>query len=120
MRCNDAGPLRRPGERRRIGGIAGPARKFATADFDPALWRHVAFCNARQSRIEMHLEARCDQIVRWRGGQRRFAMGERILTEHSRKWRREDIEADLREAGFSATKIWADAGLRFATALGVP
>lgn len=96
------------------------ANRIAGADFDPALWRHVAFYNAKHSRIEMHLEAKCDQLVRWRGGERRFAIGKRILTEHSRKWRREDIEADLREAGFSATKIWTDAGAHFATALGVP
>jgi L-histidine N-alpha-methyltransferase len=44
----------------------------------------------------------------WPGGSRRFASGERIHTENSYKWRPEDFEALLREAGFGAVQTWTD------------
>ncbi len=90
------------------------------ADFDPARWRHVAFFNEEDSRIEMHLEAQEDQIIAWRGGERHFRKGERMLTEYSRKWRKEEIGAMLRDPGFSASTLWTDAKERFAVALGTP
>ena len=37
------------------------------SDFDVADWRHVAFFNPEQSRVEMHVEARRDVTVRWPG-----------------------------------------------------
>ena len=79
------------------------------ADFALADWRHVAFFNARESRIEMHLEAARDATVRWPGGERRFAAGERIHTENSYKWRVEDFAALLARAGFSNPRHWQDA-----------
>ena len=78
------------------------------ADFDPRQWRHVAFFDARASRIEMHLEAREPLTVRWPGGERRFAGGERIHTENSYKYLRGDFEAMLRDAGFGRTQGWTD------------
>jgi dimethylhistidine N-methyltransferase len=78
------------------------------ADFDPRQWRHVAFFDARASRIAMHLEAREALTVRWPGGERRFAAGERIHTESSYKYRRDDFEALLRDAGFGRTQCWTD------------
>lgn len=79
------------------------------ADFDVGQWRHVARFDTRHSRIEMHLEARVSQAVRWRGGERRFTAGERIHTENSYKWRPEDFEALLREAGYGAVRRFTDA-----------
>jgi L-histidine Nalpha-methyltransferase len=78
------------------------------SDFDPAQWRHVGLFNASESRIEMHLEAREDLQVRWPGGERRFARGERIHTENSYKYRSEDFAALLREAGFRPNLPWSD------------
>lgn len=79
------------------------------ADFEPAQWRHVAFFNEAASRIEMHLAARQAQVVRWRGGERRFEAGERIHTENSYKWRLDDFSALLRDAGFTAPLgAWTD------------
>ena len=78
------------------------------ADFVPAQWRHVALFNTERSCIEMHLEAREALAVRWQGGERRFAAGERIHTEDSYKWRRGDFEALLREAGFARVQTWVD------------
>jgi dimethylhistidine N-methyltransferase len=78
------------------------------ADFRVREWRHVALYDAALSRIEMHLEARAGTCVRWQGGERSFRAGERIHTENSYKWRPEDFEALLREAGFGEVRCWTD------------
>ncbi len=78
-------------------------------DFEPRDWRHVAFWNAADSRIEMHVEARRAVTVRWPGGERRFAEGERIHTENSCKYTAEDFGALLQGAGFEAPVHWTDA-----------
>lgn len=83
------------------------------ADFAIADWRHVAFFDHDESRIEMHLEAVRDVTVRWTAGERRFRAGERIHTENSCKWRPQDFAALLREAGFSAPRQWRDEHDRF-------
>ena len=78
------------------------------SDFEVRDWRHHALFNTGESRIEMHLESRREQWVRWRGGQRHFAAGERIHTESSYKWRAADFEALLRDAGFASVQTWTD------------
>ncbi|MEO7116838.1 MAG: L-histidine N(alpha)-methyltransferase [Caldimonas sp.] len=82
--------------------------RLITSDFDPHQWRHVAFFNDVESRIEMHLEAREALSVTWPGGQRRFDANERIHTENSCKYTVEDFAALLGEAGFAATRHWTD------------
>jgi dimethylhistidine N-methyltransferase len=82
--------------------------RVAGTDFDLTDWRHVAFFNRPASRIEMHLEARRDTTVRWAGGERRFAACDRVHTENSYKWRREDFAALLETAGFTALRHWCD------------
>ncbi|MES2263192.1 MAG: L-histidine N(alpha)-methyltransferase [Pseudomonadota bacterium] len=78
------------------------------ADFDVGQWRHVAFLNAEESRIEMHLEARCALTVSWPGGERHFARGERIHTEDSYKYTEQGFIDLLRQAGFAASSVWTD------------
>jgi dimethylhistidine N-methyltransferase len=78
------------------------------ADFHLREWQHLAVFNAQESRIEMHLEARRSLTVRWPGGERRFAAGERIHTENSYKWTPGTFDALLREAGFTQTRLWTD------------
>jgi dimethylhistidine N-methyltransferase len=78
------------------------------SDFAPRQWRHVAFFNEARSRIEMHLEAHQGLTVTWPGGQRRFAAGERIHTENSCKYTREDFAALLVAAGFAPPRHWTD------------
>jgi L-histidine N-alpha-methyltransferase len=80
-----------------------------STNFTPATWDHVALFNAAESRIEMHLQARCEQAVGWPGGERLFAAGERIHTENSYKWTLEAFEALLGEAGFGSAQHWTDA-----------
>ncbi len=84
------------------------------ADFDLRDWRHVAFYNAAARRIEMHVQAQRDCTLHWSGGQRRFAAGDRIHTESSYKWRADDFEALLRDAGFDQVQCFSDARQWFA------
>jgi dimethylhistidine N-methyltransferase len=78
------------------------------ADFALRDWKHVALFDPAATRIEMHLEARHAVQVRWRGGDRRFAAGERIHTENSYKWGCASFEALLRDAGFRSVQTWTD------------
>jgi len=78
------------------------------ADFRVAQWAHVALFNEGESRIEMHLQAREDLVVRWPGAQRRFAAGERIHTENSYKWTPDAFGQLLAQAGFSRIDHWHD------------
>ncbi|MCB1932661.1 MAG: L-histidine N(alpha)-methyltransferase [Candidatus Accumulibacter sp.] len=78
------------------------------SDFVLADWRHRAVFDSVQSRIEMHLEAVRPLRVRWPGGERAFAAGERIHTENSYKWRADDFAGLLADVGFSAVRRWTD------------
>ncbi|MEO8805150.1 MAG: L-histidine N(alpha)-methyltransferase [Burkholderiaceae bacterium] len=78
------------------------------ADFDPREWRHIGLYNAPLSRVEMHLEARAALTVRWPGGERAFAAGERIHTENSCKYTVDGFAALLQQAGFAKHKHWTD------------
>lgn len=90
------------------------------SDFDTRQWRHRAFFNAEQSRIEMHLEALKDQHVHWHRGARHFESGERIHTENSYKYRIEDFVDILKQAGMTRTHIWTDGNVWFAVILARP
>ena len=78
------------------------------ADFKARQWRHLGFFNEEESRIEMHLEAREALSVTWQGGVRRFAVGERIHTENSYKYRPEAIAGLLEQSGFNMLRLWTD------------
>lgn len=78
------------------------------ADFDVRAWSHKAFFNPTLSRIEMHLEARTDVIVRWPGGMRHFKQGEGIHTENSYKYSVEKMTQFLKTAGFGNARAWSD------------
>ena len=87
------------------------------SNFEPARWRHRAFFNPAPARIEMHLETDAPQRVRWPGGQRDFAAGERIHTENSYKYRLTDFHELLRTAGFAPAATWSDARAWYALIL---
>ena len=82
------------------------------ADFGIGDWQHVAFYNAADARIEMHLEARRPLTVSWpeTAGRsvRRFAAGERIHTENSYKYSPDGFAALLASAGFAEIEMWTD------------
>lgn len=91
--------------------------QLAGTNFAIADWRHVAFFNVAESRIEMHLEAVRSCTVSWDGGQRHFVGGERLHTENSCKWRPDDFAALLRDAGFRRLERWTDDNAWFAVFL---
>lgn len=78
------------------------------SDFDVREWQHRALFNTPHSRIEMHLQARRDLVVRWPGGERRFGAGDSIHTESSYKWTPASFEALLRDAGWRDLQRWTD------------
>lgn len=78
------------------------------ADFDVRGWRHQAFFNRDEGRIEMHLQAMRDMLVRWPGGSRSFARGDCIHTENSYKYRKSAAIGLLEQSGFQATNAWVD------------
>ena len=84
------------------------------SDFEANDWQHRAFFNTQESRIEMHLEACAPVVVRWPGGERTFAAGERIHTENSYKYPLDRFYELLAQAGFARTHAWTDARQWFA------
>ena len=78
------------------------------SDFVEEQWGHRAFFNQEDSRIEMHLEASAPIRVRWPGGERHFAAGERIHTENSYKYPLAVFTTMLAQAGFSRAQAWTD------------
>lgn len=94
--------------------------RLAGTDFDLADWRHVAFYDGGAGRIEMHLEAVRGVVVRWPGGERTFAAGERIHTEHSYKYTVDGFEQLLAEAGLRRVGCWTDPQRWFAVFVAEP
>ncbi|MDI4663294.1 L-histidine N(alpha)-methyltransferase [Xanthobacter autotrophicus] len=86
------------------------------ADFEPAAFRHRAFFNAEESRIEMHLESVREQAVRIDRHHFAFGMGETIHTENSYKFSAEAFLAMARRAGWQKRRVWTDTRGWFAVA----
>lgn len=86
-------------------------------DFDVADWCHVAFFNPERARIEMHVEARRDLVVRWPGAERAFTSGERIQTENSYKYTPDTLRQMLKRAGYAWVALYTDDAGGFAVAL---
>jgi L-histidine Nalpha-methyltransferase len=78
------------------------------ADFAVRSWEHEARWNAAESSVEMHLCTAVEQTVRIASRTLRFAAGETIWTESSRKFRPEELAAMAADAGFTAEATWID------------
>jgi dimethylhistidine N-methyltransferase len=87
------------------------------SNFNVADWRHVAFFNPERSRVEMHVEARRNMVVRWPGTERAFAAGESIHTENSYKYTPEGLRHLLKQAGYRSVQLYTDDRCGFAVAL---
>jgi L-histidine Nalpha-methyltransferase len=89
------------------------------ADFDLDRWAHRALWNESASRVEMHLVALADQRVRIPAAEVdvELARGETLWTESSHKYRTEEIEALLDDAGFRVGGQWIDGEDGFALTL---
>lgn len=77
-------------------------------DFDLDAFRHRAFFNAVESRIEMHLESLKDQTVTVGKRTFPFAKGETIHTENSYKFTIREFHDLVIAAGMIPVKAWWD------------
>ena len=82
------------------------------ADFDRTRFRHRAHWDPDAHRIEMHLVAGEDQVVRIDELDDlviELRRGEHLRTEISAKFTLDDVERELAEAGLSTVERWTDA-----------
>ncbi|QJR14599.1 L-histidine N(alpha)-methyltransferase [Usitatibacter palustris] len=79
-------------------------------DFALDAFTHRGFYNETAGRVEMHLEAVSEQVVKARGYERTFAKGERIHTENSYKYTPGEVAALLQDSGFTRTRRWSSPG----------
>jgi uncharacterized SAM-dependent methyltransferase len=84
------------------------------ADFDVDAFDHLAIWNAEQSRIEMHLVSRRDQIVNAAKHTFAFSRGERLHTENSQKFTTDSFAHLVAQAGWSVNRQWISAAPHFA------
>ncbi|HEX9396651.1 MAG TPA: L-histidine N(alpha)-methyltransferase [Burkholderiales bacterium] len=89
------------------------ANREARADFDLSRWRHSAFYNPPERRIEMHLVSRCAQRVRVAGRSFRFDEGDSVHTESSYKYGIEGFQRLAGSAGWAAADVWVDPERQF-------
>lgn len=92
------------------------------ADFQPTAFKHRAFFNEAESRIEMHLVAESSQNVTVKDAGLTFQMeqGESIWTESSYKFTQESTEEMLGESGLQLVNWYTDQARLFGLALAKP
>ncbi len=78
------------------------------ADFQLNRFRHKAFYDPSQGRVEMHLESLVAQIAHVAGQRFDFAPAETIHTEISCKYSIAEFQELGKRAGFSPEKVWTD------------
>jgi L-histidine N-alpha-methyltransferase len=88
-------------------------------NFDLERFAHIAYFNDNASQIEIFLESTAAQEVRFGRIDLtvRFAKGERVHTEISRKFTRDGVESALREAGYTLERWYTPANEYFGLAL---
>jgi len=77
-------------------------------NFNLRRFRHFAFFNAQESRIEMHLVSKCRQEVRAAGRVFQFDVDESIHTENSYKYTVESFQRLAAKSGWSTIGVWTD------------
>jgi len=82
-------------------------------DFDLAAFRHRAFYNAANHRIEMHLESLKVQTVHVAGRTFGFREGETIHTENSYKYTVESFRVLAESVGWRPVSVWTDENAYF-------
>ncbi len=82
------------------------------ADFDTSRWKHHAFYNDDEGRIEMHLVSLDDQRVNVNGTRIELKKDETILTEYSYKYTNEEFERLVSDS-FESVKVWTDRDEKF-------
>jgi len=78
------------------------------AELDVGGFRHEAYYNEREGRIEMYLISRRPQEIVIDGNRFAFAEGESICTEYSYKYSHGDFSALAARAGYRCQQMWTD------------
>lgn len=78
------------------------------AELDPASFRHHAFYNEQQGRVEMHLVSQQAQQLKINGEVFDFDKDESIHTESSYKYTVEEFVELAGRAGFTSRQVWTD------------
>ncbi|MCC9644412.1 L-histidine N(alpha)-methyltransferase [Rhodopirellula sp. JC740] len=91
--------------------------RVAGANFQMEQYRHVAFYNDINHRIEMHLESTREQRVQLAGCSRTIRKGERILTEYSHKYSMDGFTRMAADSGWRRESVWTDPNEYFAVAM---
>lgn len=81
--------------------------------FDLDAFQHKALYNAKEGRIEMHLESTRDQEVRIVGRRFHFRAGERIHTENAYKYSIGEFQDLARSARWLPRRVWTDRDEQF-------
>jgi dimethylhistidine N-methyltransferase len=90
------------------------------ADFNLDAFRHRAYWNPQDSRIEMHLVSTVAQTVTIDDQRIVFASGESIHTENSYKFTERGLVELLHDSDYSSPQWFVDANRHFAVALAYP
>jgi L-histidine N-alpha-methyltransferase len=92
------------------------------ADFVEDQFEHLATFDPERELIDIRLRSRVEQVVTVAALDLpvKFAAGEEMRTEISTKFRREILEGELGDAGFSLVRWWTDEGGDFALSLWEP
>lgn len=77
-------------------------------DFQVDSFKHYAFYNPREGRIEMHLLSLREQSVHLDNATINFAKGESIWTESSYKFNLDEFHEIAAAAGFKVERVWTD------------
>jgi dimethylhistidine N-methyltransferase len=83
------------------------------ADFQPDWFKHYAFYNPKEGRVEMHLVSLRQQVVYIAGRSISFTQGESIWTESSYKFSPDEFQQLAATAGFKVEKLWTDESQKF-------
>jgi dimethylhistidine N-methyltransferase len=79
-------------------------------------FRHEAFYNPVEGRIEIYFRSLSNQSVNVAGQTFTFTAGERVHTEYSYKYDVPQLESLVRQAGFRLERLWTDPERLFAVA----
>jgi dimethylhistidine N-methyltransferase len=100
--------------------ILARLNREVNADFNLDAFRHRAYWNPQESRIEMHLVSTVTQTVTIDEERIDFAPGESIHTENSYKFTERGLRELLHDCGYSSPQWFEDAEHRFAVSLAYP
>lgn len=87
------------------------------ADFDLDAFDHMAVWVEDESRIEMHLVSKRDQVVHLGGEKVRISRGEHLRTEYCHKYTLEDFNDLAATAGLAVKRVWMDPNQQFSVQL---